>query len=68
MTDADPNDSSQDTDEGMPAEDTDEEEETEEKEKEEDQTQYGGDDSDIDPVEQTERQDGERNDAGESDN
>ena len=60
MTDADANDSSQADDEGRPAED-DEEEETE------DQNQYGGDDTDIDPVEQTERQDGERNDADESD-
>lgn len=58
MTDADPNDSSQAADEGMPAEDTDEE-------KEEDQNQYGGDDTDIDPVEQTERQDGARNEADE---
>ncbi len=65
MTDADPNDSSQAADEGMPAEDEDEEEN--EEEETEDQTQYGGDDTDIDPVEQTERQDGARNDSDESD-
>ena len=62
MTDADANDSSQDEEEEWPAEDDEEKEETD------DQNQYGGDDTDIDPVEQTERQDGERNDADESDN
>ena len=61
MTDADPNDSSQADDEGTPESDEDRD----------DQNQYGGadeEDENIDPVEQTERQEGSKNDAGGDDN